>query len=100
MRGTQMGKRKPASGTQALRAIALALPETTEGIACAGTALEKRTIKVKNKAFIFLGLSDAMLKLGDSLPAAKALAVQQPDRCKAGANGWTTVRWTDDEPPP
>lgn len=97
---TAMAKRKPENWTQKLRAVALKLPDVTEGIACAGTSLEKRTIKVKDKAFVFLGVGDVMLKLGDSLPEAQSLAVEQPARCKAGATGWVTIRWSDAEPPP
>jgi hypothetical protein len=52
---------KPAT-IQSLRQIALRLPGTEEGVACAGTSLEKRTIKVRGKAFLFLGAGDAMLK--------------------------------------
>jgi hypothetical protein len=75
-----------------LRELALKYPETEEGIACAGTALEKRTIKVRNKAFLFLGKADVMLKLRDSLTEAAKLAAKAPDVYKAGANGWVTVK--------
>lgn len=87
-------KRKPRSApelSQALRSAALGLPETEEGIACAGTSLEKRTIKVKGKAFLFLGPVDAMLKLSVSLAEAANLAAQEPARYKVGAHGWTTI---------
>ncbi len=40
---------------EALRKLALALPEVEEGVSCAGTALERRTVKVRDKAFVFLG---------------------------------------------
>jgi hypothetical protein len=76
--------------------FALKLPEAEEGIACAGTSLEKRTIKARGKAFLFLGQCDAMLKLGDSLGEATALASKQPDRCKVGAHGWVTVALSPD----
>jgi hypothetical protein len=65
-----------------LRSLALSCPKTKEGIACAGTALEKRTIKVRGKAFLFLGGKDATLKLADSLPQATQLARQQPQQCE------------------
>lgn len=74
---------------------ALALPETEEGIACAGTALEKRTIKVRKKAFLFLSAKDAMLKLSESLPVAEDLAAAEPERYKVGAHGWTTITFGD-----
>ena len=79
------------SAIKALRQMALRFPETEEGIACEGTAVEKRTIKVRKKAFLFLGATDAMLKLRDSLPEASRLAREEPLRCKAGASGWVTV---------
>ena len=80
-------KQKPASDLEKrLRAAAMKLPDTEEGIACAGTSLEKRTIKVRGKAFLFIGQTDAMLKLSDSLPIATNLAAQHPDHFKVGAH--------------
>ena len=67
------------------RKAALKYPETEEGVACEGTALEKRTIKVRNKAFVFLGTKDAMVKLGGSRAEAKRLGLL------VGANGWVKV---------
>ena len=84
----------------ALRAAALRYPETTEGVACEGTAIEKRTIKVRNKAFLFLGKGDVMLKLRDSAEEAAKLATEQPGRFKLGANGWATAKFSPEEPPP
>ena len=78
-----------------LLTAALALPDAEEGIACAGTSLEKRTIKVGKKAFLFLSAKDAMLKLSDSLPAAEELAEAEPERCKVGAHGWFTITFGD-----
>ena len=80
---------------QKLLAAALALPGTEAGIACAGTSLEKRTIKVSKKAFLFLSAKDAMLKLSDSLAAAKQLAEAEPERYKVGAHGWITITFGD-----
>jgi hypothetical protein len=85
--------------TKTLRATALRLPDTEEGVACEGTALEKRTIKVRRKAFLFLGAADAMLKLGDSKVEAAKLAAKEPDRYKVGATGWVTVKFGDEPPP-
>jgi len=78
--------------SEALRRLALQLPMAEEGIACAGTALEKRTIKAGSKAFLFLGATDAMLKLSDSLAEAEKYAVQEPESCKVGAHGWVTAK--------
>lgn len=82
---------------QLLRSVALQYPEVHEGIACAGTALEKRTIKARNKAFVFLGATDAMLKVGTSLPELTELAAQEPNRYKVGTHGWATVTFGDVE---
>jgi hypothetical protein len=76
-----------------LRTTAMELPDTEEGIACAGTSLEKRTIKVRGKAFLFVGQADAMLKLSESLPMATKVAGEHPDHFKVGAHGWTTIRF-------
>lgn len=93
---------KDSERMQALRKMALRYPEAEEGIACAGTAAEKRTIKARNKAFVFLGRANVMVKLLDSLSEASALALASQDssRCKVGAHGWVTVSWGDDESPP
>jgi hypothetical protein len=77
--------------TETLRIAALRLPETAEGVACEGTALEKRTITARGKAFLFLGPTNAMLKLGASVAEATALAANEPNRYRVGAHGWVTV---------
>jgi YjbR protein len=82
-----------------LRSLALQLPETEEGIACAGTALERRTIKVRKKAFTFIGSSDLMLKLDQSLAEATRLASANPN-ITVGAHGWVTVKFGAGESPP
>lgn len=75
-----------------LRHHALRLPGTAEGIACAGTALETRTITAGSKAFLFLRDTEIRLKLRDSLPEATARAAEEPDRFAIGAHGWVTIR--------
>jgi hypothetical protein len=82
------------------RKRALGYPEAEEGIACAGTSLEKRTIKVRSKAFLFLGPKDLMLKLGESLAEARIMASREPDRYHAGASGWVKVDLEKHGPPP
>ena len=77
-----------------LSAAALRLGGASEGIACAGTALETRTVKVGGKAFLFLRAADLRLKLGASLPAARRIAARNPDACKVGAGGWVWVALT------
>lgn len=82
-----------------LRDLALAYPETDEGVACQGTSLERRTIRVKKKVFLFLGAEDAMLKLQSSLPEAEQLAAGDPDQYKVGAHGWVSIKWPGKKPP-
>ena len=68
-----------------LAAIALALPDVQQGIACAGTALASRTFAVRNKAFLFLSAKEARLKLEASLAAARDAGHG------VGANGWVKL---------
>jgi hypothetical protein len=79
--------------TKALLALAkhaLALDGTEEGVACEGTPIESRTIKVKGKAFLFLGAGAVRLKLGASLARAQAIGAKEP-RVVAGAGGWVKI---------
>ncbi len=75
----------------AMYAHGLRYPGTVEGISCAGTAIEARTVKVKKRAFVFVRLKDARLKLGDSLSEAKAMAAAAPDQYEASDNGWVKI---------
>lgn len=84
---------------KALRGKALQYPEAVESIACAGTALERGTIKARSKAFLFFRAADMMVKLGASLTDATALAAKAPERCKVGTRGWVTVTFGDGAPP-
>ena len=43
-----------------MRSAALKLEGVEEGVACEGTPLQRHTVKVNGKAFLFLGLGDAM----------------------------------------
>lgn len=63
-----------------------------EGIACAGTKLESRTLKVGGKAFAFFKPGSLMCKLGESLPEARALAAKAPAQWCAGNGGWVEVK--------
>lgn len=84
---------------KALRRAALRHPDAREGVSCEGTSLEKRTVKAHKKAFVFLGVSDVMVKLRESLPEATRLAAKQPDRYRAGAHGWVKATFIDGEVP-
>lgn len=89
---------KPATVVAKLRARALRMPGAEEGVACEGTALERRTIKASKKAFVFLGTTDVMLKLGPSLQAAARLQAEG-SRVNAGKGGWVKIDLTGSAPP-
>jgi hypothetical protein len=84
---------------QALRSVALGYPETAEAIACAGTALESSAYKANKKTFLFVGKTDARLKLLASQAEAHKLAAAEPDRYRVGALGWVTVKLGDEGKP-
>jgi hypothetical protein len=85
---------------EALRKFALRYPEAEEGIACEGTEVESRTVKVRNKAFVFLGKTDVRLKLRDSLSEAAELAAKEPDCYNVGAPGWVKATFRPGQSPP
>jgi hypothetical protein len=85
--------------TDTLQQLAMRFPNAEEGIACAGTSLESRTVKVANKAFLFLGKKEVRLKLGDSLGEATKLAAKEPSRYEVGLHGWVKLTISDDTPP-
>lgn len=91
-----MAKRGLHSIAAALE-FARRLPDVEHGIACAGTKLESRTLKVRGKAFAFFRPGHVMLKLGTSLAEARSVASTDP-RVRAGASGWVTVQHGDDLP--
>ncbi|MEM7479592.1 MAG: MmcQ/YjbR family DNA-binding protein [Acidobacteriota bacterium] len=83
----------------ALRARALAFPEVVEGDSCV-----KRSFKVRNKSFLFLGEKtdeyNVMVKLGPALEEATALAKPRAGRWSVGMSGWTTLKFDPEEVPP
>jgi hypothetical protein len=85
---------------QVLLEYALRLPQTEEGIACEGTALESHTVKVKKRAFLFVRAAEARLKLAASLKEAAALAAQQPERYSVGPHGWVLIKLEESSPYP
>jgi hypothetical protein len=68
-----------------LGAIACALPNVDQGIACVGTALESRTYLLGKKSFLFVSRKDVRLKLSASAAKAKKLGLA------VGANGWVKL---------
>ncbi len=75
---------------KAIRAIAMKLPGTEEGVSCG-----KCAFKTGGKAFLFMGMDDhswnLLLKLSDSLPEASALAAKEPHRYGVGRTHWVSV---------
>lgn len=75
----------------ALREMALAMPNAEEGVSC-----NNATFQVGGKNFFFLGMQkDQVLlrfKLVDSLEEAQDLAKKDAARYQAGKGGWVTVR--------
>ena len=61
-----------ANITTALRKIATKHANVEAGITCAGTAMERHTMKTNKKAFLFFGTGDAMLKLEASSAGEEA----------------------------
>ena len=84
---------------ESLKTFVLGLPDVQKGVACEGTAVERVTFKAGKKAFLFLGMGDAMVKLKKSLPDASKRAKKEPGRYKAGAGGWVKVMWTPESSP-
>jgi hypothetical protein len=84
--------------SEALRAAALALPETSEGSSCVN-----RAFKARKKNFLFLGEKPegirVMVKLGPSLDEATALAAERPDQVTVGKGGWVTLLFPADQAP-
>ncbi len=76
---------------KSLKAFAMKLQETEEGIACEGTAVESATYKVNKKAYLFLRAQDLRLKLQASLPEAEKYVAKEPERYSVGAGGWIKV---------
>src|SRR5581483_5009037 len=83
-----------------LRTLGKSFDDTSEGVSCAGTVLESRTIKVDGRAFLFLGKKgEIRLKLERSLAAARKLERQKPDVYAVGAGGWTKIVTAVEAPP-
>jgi hypothetical protein len=81
---------------QALRKAALRYSGTEEGVACEGTPIESRTVKARKKAFLFLTVDHARLKLRESLPEATRLAQKKPDQFQVGSGGWVKASLSAD----
>lgn len=95
-----MRKVAPNITVQALLKVALGYPETEEGVACKGTVLESTTVMIRKKAFVFVRSSEARFKLRESQKEMAALATKDPGHYGTGANGWASIKFTDDTAAP
>jgi len=80
-----------ARATDSLLNFALRLPDTTEGIACAGTAIESRTAQTRGKAFLFVGAGVVRFKLDASTKEMAQLAAKDPAHFEVGFAGWCKI---------
>ena len=85
--------------TDPIRLKASRYPGVDEGTACT-----QSSFKAGKKAFLYVGMQGgrykAMFKLKQSIPEATKLAKKDPDRYEVGSAGWTTARFTADDPMP
>jgi len=71
-----------------------------------GTACNQDSFKVGRGSFLFVGPGakgkgcKAMFKLDRSMPRARKLAAEDPDRFQVGSTGWVTTRFTTENPLP
>src|SRR6187401_550517 len=96
-----MPAKKNSGGLDAaLRKIAMRHPDVEESVACEGTALESATFKAGKKTFLFVGKTQARLKLHESLGESRKLASKHPGACQVGSLGWVAVSLAPEASPP
>ena len=79
--------------SRALREVAVALPEVTEGDSCVN-----RAFAVRKKNFFFLGEKPAHLYMMFKLQETRAQVAEMDDpRVSVGATGWATVKCPYDD---
>lgn len=87
--------------TESIREKAASFPEVVEGTSC-----NQSSFKVGKSAFLYIGPGakgvgfKAMFKLDQSMPQARELASEEPDRFEVGSTGWVTTRFTSENPLP
>ena len=87
--------------TDAIRRQAITFPDVEKGASCSQSAF-----KAGKGTFLFIGPGPksqgfkAMFKLDASMPHAKKLAAEEPNRFEVGSTGWVTARFTAEEPLP
>ena len=91
--------KRPTDPTAALRKQAAKLEGATEGASCTQTSFKRG-----KTAFLYVGPQGgrfkAMFKLDDSMPEARRMADEQPDRFDVGKTAWVTARFSADDPLP
>jgi predicted DNA-binding protein (MmcQ/YjbR family) len=95
---TSANKRLTKAG-DAVRKLALAYPEAYEEFPWGHTA-----VKVKGKAFLFMGYQDGTLGLSVKLPfsgaAALSLPFASPTEYGLGKSGWVSAKFSGDDAVP
>ncbi len=87
--------------TELIREKAASYPEVAKGTSC-----NQSSFKAGKGSFLFIGPGakgigfKAMFKLDRSMPQARKLASQEPDRFEVGSTGWVTARFTAEKPLP
>lgn len=87
--------------TDAIRREAVKLAGVAKGSSC-----NQSSFKTDKGAFLFLGPGrkgqgfKAMFKLEASIPQARKLAEQSPQRFEVGTTGWVTARFSAEDPLP
>jgi predicted DNA-binding protein (MmcQ/YjbR family) len=82
-----------------IRAFALTYPETREDHPWGESA-----IKVKGKTFVFMGLTDGILRLSVKLPRSREFALDysftEPTHYGLGKAGWVSASFSGKDKPP
>jgi hypothetical protein len=87
--------------TEPIRERAADFPEVA-----AGTSCNQSSFKAGKGSFLFIGPGakgigfKAMFKLDQSMPQARKLAAEEPDRFDVGSTGWVTARFSAERPLP
>ncbi len=97
--GVPSSSRRTNRHEAALRAHALAYPETTEDFPWG-----ERALKVRGKVFVFMSKDEPGLSLSVKLPASAEGALQfpfvEPTHYGLGRSGWVTATFAPGEKPP
>jgi hypothetical protein len=92
---------RAADPTDPIRKAAVMFPGVAKGTSC-----NQSSFKAGKSSFLFIGPGakgqgfKAMFKLDRSMPQAKTLAAEAPDRFEVGSTGWVTTRFSGQAPLP